>query len=290
MIRLGLRVRREDAEQVLAELLELAPSGVEETDLGDRVEYAIYGPPGELPELPDLRAAAGGALVEVVTTAVDDDWSERWKQFHEPITVGGRLTVRPPWRADHRPRDDEEPRPIEVVIDPGQAFGTGAHATTRLCLELLVEHADAAAGEGGADPGGALDAAPRGPVLDIGTGSGVLAIAAAKLGFGPVHACDNELEAVDAARENAAVNGVEIDVSRLDLRRVLANLLRPLLLTLAGRDDWTPPRVLIASGLLRAEADEIAQAFAARGLVERDRRISGDWAALLLDVGHHHRG
>ena len=88
MIRLAIRVRREDAEIALAELLELAPSGVEERDLGGVIEYAVYGPPGELPELPDLTAAVGGALVEIVTEEIDDDWHERWKAFHKPVAVG----------------------------------------------------------------------------------------------------------------------------------------------------------------------------------------------------------
>jgi ribosomal protein L11 methyltransferase len=141
VIRLALRVRRADAELVLAELLSLAPAGVEESDVGaDVVEYAVYGAPGELPELPELpelRAAAGDALVDVATTEVADDWAERWRAFHEPVTVGGRLHVRAPW---HPPGP---PGAHDIVIDPGQAFGTGAHATTRMCLELLLELGDA---------------------------------------------------------------------------------------------------------------------------------------------------
>ena len=133
MIRLAVRVRRADAELVLAELLELAPSGVEEVELGDEiVEYAVYGAPGELPELPDLRAAAGSALVELSTTEIADDWAERWREFHRPLVLEGALTVRPPWEPPGE-------TPIDLVIDPGQAFGTGAHATTRLCLELMLE-------------------------------------------------------------------------------------------------------------------------------------------------------
>ena len=98
MIRLAVRVRREQAELVLAEWLELAPGGVEEVGLGDTiVEYAVYGAPGELPALPDLEASAGGALVEVVSREVADDWSERWREFHRPVVIGDRLTVRPPW-------------------------------------------------------------------------------------------------------------------------------------------------------------------------------------------------
>jgi ribosomal protein L11 methyltransferase len=270
MIRLAVRVRREDAELALAELVALAPGGgLEEVDLGDRVEYAIYGAEGELPALPDLEAAAGDALVEVVTTQVEDDWAERWRAFHKPVVAGG-LFVRAPW---HAPAQDGMP---EVVVDPGQAFGTGAHDTTRLCLELLE----------------AVDPA-LGGVMDVGCGSGVLAIAAARRGFSPVAGVDHDPLAVDAARHNAEANGVTLDVWRHDLLRdgpvpgapvVLANLLRPLLLRVA-QDGFSGPRpeVLVASGLLRREADEVAAAFAARlGLVEEARAEGGDWAALRL--------
>jgi ribosomal protein L11 methyltransferase len=266
MIRLAVRVRREDAELALAELLALAPGGVEERDVGEDVEYAVYGAPGELPELPDLRAAAGDALVEVTTSEVADDWADRWRRFHVPVVVGaGRLRIRPPWSAP-------DPTLPEVVVDPGRAFGTGAHATTRLCLELLLE----------LEPGGAL--------VDLGSGSGVLAIAAAKLGWAPVLAVDHDPVSVAATAENARANGVEVGVARMDLRSdrlptaptVTANLLRPLLLTLAGRLPEPPPHALVASGLLGHEAGEVADAFAAHGLHETARREDGHWAALLL--------
>src|SRR3954453_5025692 len=134
MIRLAVRVRCEDAEVALAELLALAPSGVEEVDVPGEsvVEYAVYGAPGELPALPDVGAAAGEALVEVRTSEVGDDWAERWPAFHKPVLVTHRLLVRAPWHAG------SEGALPEVVIDPGQAFGTGAHAPTRTCLELLL--------------------------------------------------------------------------------------------------------------------------------------------------------
>jgi ribosomal protein L11 methyltransferase len=268
VIRLAVRVRREDADVVLAELLELAPGGVEEAEVApDVVEYAVYGAPGELPELPDVQAAAGGALVEVVTTEVADDWADRWRAFHRPIEIAGRLYVRPPW-------EPARPDLMDVVIDPGQAFGTGAHHTTRLCLELLAQE----------PPGGA--------VMDLGSGSGVLAIAAAKLGFGPVAGVDHELESVRATADNARANGVVVAVDRFDLIRggpaptaplVLANLLRPLLLCVARAGfAGEPPRTLIASGLLAHEADEVAAAFAPHGLVEAERRHGGEWAALRL--------
>ena len=274
MIRLAIRVVAADAELVLAELLELAPSGVEENELPDgRIEYAVYGAAGELPALPDLEAAAGGALVEIVTSEVDDDWDQQWKAFHKPVSIenGGRvLRVRPPWEQADGGSDQ-----IDLVVDPGQAFGTGAHATTRLCLELL------------------LGLEPDGGCVDLGCGSGVLAIAAAKLGWGPVHGLDHEAESVQATIENAAVNGVAVTAERFDLRRdglvpsaplVLANLLLPLLLEVASAGfDQEPPQLMIASGLLIEQVDEVAKAFAdAHGLLELDRRISGDWAALLL--------
>jgi ribosomal protein L11 methyltransferase len=266
LIRLALRVEREHAEVVLAELLELAPGGVEESEEGDVVEYAVYGAPGELPALPDLRAAAGGAPVEVTTSEVPDDWDERWKAFHQPVQIGG-LVVRPPWTA---PR----PQLLDVVIDPAQAFGTGAHPTTRLCLELLLE----------LEPAGAL--------VDVGCGSGVLAIAAARLGWGPVLGVDHEREAVQATLDNAAVNGVAVRARRHDLLRdgpapgaptILANLLRPLLLRVA-QDGFAgaQPDVLVASGLLAHEGDEVAAAFARQGLHETARRQGGEWVALLL--------
>jgi ribosomal protein L11 methyltransferase len=295
VIRLAIRVQRAQAELVLAELLELAPTGVEEVEVGEGiVEYAVYGASGELPNLPDLRAAAGDALVEISTSETADDWQQRWRQFHRPVlidpprpTVEGvgaipALHVRPPWELD----EVASPEPVEeIVLDPGQAFGTGAHATTRMCLELLLELAAAGLAHG--------------PALDVGCGSGVLAIAAARLGFAPVLALDHEAESVKAARENAAVNHVEMAVERFDLRRqelpwlgtsgregaevvVLANLLLPLLLELAGTMIQAPGQ-LIASGLLKEQADQVSEAFAKRfGLGERLRLERGEWAALWL--------
>src|SRR6202042_3209521 len=215
---------------------------------------------------------------------------------HAPRARGGHcLFVRPPWE---RPSDRADA--LEIVIDPAQAFGTGAHATTRMCLELLLE---LTATEGA-----------RYPVLDVGSGSGVLAIAALKLGYSNVLALDNDRESVRAILANAAVNDVELEARCFDLRReslpwlvgdgdlkgvpvalsaptkidggkpdtgqvMLANLLRPLLIDLAEKIAQpgvpVPPAHLdlIASGLLREQADEVAEVFAKRlGLSERARR------------------
>jgi ribosomal protein L11 methyltransferase len=269
LLRLAIRVDRDHAELVLAELLELAPSGIEEVDISDQlVEYAVYGAPGELPSLPDLQAAAGGALVQVSTSEVAGDWAQRWREFHRPLVLGDRLTVRPPWE----PAGETE---LDVVIDPGQAFGTGAHATTRLCLELLL----CSAGGGGS----------HGSCVDLGCGSGVLAIVAALLGYAPVLALDFDPLAVQATAANAAVNGVALDVRRFDLRTeqtpdadlVLANVLAGPLLAWAGMQERLPAR-LILSGLLAGETDRVAGAYAARGMTVVERRVHGDWAALLL--------
>jgi ribosomal protein L11 methyltransferase len=217
----------------------------------------------------DVRAAAGDVLVDVTTEEIPDDWGERWKVWHRPVDVAWnfrRLRVRPPWEPAAGAAGG-----MDLVIDPGQAFGTGAHATTRLCLELLLE----------------LD--PAGPFADWGCGSGVLAIAAARLGYDPVLAVDHDPASIDATIENAAVNGVTLDVERVNLRErpgpwaptVCANLVRPLLLDVARLLE-RPPAQLIVSGLLRDEADEVAAAFALHGLAERDRRSAAEWSALRL--------
>jgi ribosomal protein L11 methyltransferase len=263
VIRLAIRVRREQSEVVLAELLELAPSGVEEVDRDGIVEYAVYGAPGELPALPDLRAAAGGSLVEISTDEVSDDWTDRWREFHKPLVLHGSLTVRPPWEPPGQ-------TPIDLVIDPGRAFGTGAHATTRMCLELM------------------LSLPAQRAFVDLGCGSGVLAIAAARLGYGPVLAVDNDPAAVESTQANAAANGVGLEARRVDLRTdsvplaptVVANLVTSLLIQCAPGLGRGADRV-IASGVLAEEAERVAEALALSGLPERARRRDGEWVALL---------
>jgi len=256
---------------VLADLVELAPGGVEEERGNGYVEYAIYGAPGELPALPNLRAVAGEGLVEVTSAEVPDNWADRWRDFHKPMLIGDRLWVRPSWEA---PREGT----IDLVVDPGQAFGTGAHPTTRMCLELLLELAES-------QP-------TRGRLADWGTGSGVLAIAAAKLGFGPIVACDHEPAALEAAASNAGANGVELELVRINLRAepppvaptAVANLTAPILRELAQRVD-PAPELLICSGLLAAEGDSLRDAFRRHGLVERERRTEGEWVAVSLHEG-----
>ncbi len=271
MIRLAVRCAPEYAENVMANLLELAPNGLEEERGPGWVEYAIYGPPGEVPDVGELQAAAGGSLVDVTTTSVPDDWADRWADFHRPIEVAGRIGVRPSWW-------DSKEGMIDVVVDPGRAFGTGGHPTTRLCLALLVE----------------LERAGQatGPIADWGTGSGVLGISAAKLGWSPITGCDRELASLETAQANAEANGVEMSIERVDVREgpppvartvvanLTGNLLRDCAQHLAGAGE--APETLVCSGMLEGEVDEVAEAFAAAGMAESRRMVEGGWGALLL--------
>lgn len=273
MIRLAVRCSAEHAELALAQLLELAPTGIEEVHDGDIVEYAIYGPPGEVPTLPDLKVAVGDALVEVRTEEVPDDWHERWRDFHHAVMIGDRVLLRPSWEEVEVPTGV-----LEIVLDPGQAFGTGSHPTTRLCAELL------------------LDVPVGGEVVDLGCGSGVLAIEAALLGFGPVRCYDFDQLAVDATVANAAANSVQLTTERFDLRDglpplapvVVANLMRPLLLVICAQIEQMTAahgiEQLILSGLLDEEADELSAAFCSLGLTEQGRISSGGWTGLYLST------
>ena len=165
-------------------MLELFPEGFEEVDGHDGVELVAYTDGAGQ----ERFAAVFGA---VAGRDVPSDWHDRWRLFHRGARVGP-LWVGPPW-------EESPPDLIPVVVDPGRAFGTGAHPTTRLCLELLAE-------------------LPRGSLVDVGCGSGVIAIAAVKLGFAPVTGIDVDAQAVQVAHQNAVANGVDLDLRALDAR------------------------------------------------------------------------
>ncbi len=224
--RLSIRVRgNAEAELLRARLLELVPAGFEERESEDGLELAAYVP---LEDVEALLEALPAADVE----PVPEGWEDAWRSFHHPVTAGG-LWVGPPW--------EEAPDPARaVVIDPGRAFGTGAHPTTRLCVELLAA------------------TTPRGSLLDVGCGSGVLAIAGARLGFAPVVAVDVDAVAVETTRVNSAANGVAVDAFLVDAEAeplpaadvAVANvLLRPVEAILARLDG----REAITSGYLVGE-------------------------------------
>jgi ribosomal protein L11 methyltransferase len=204
-------------------MLEIFPEGFEEVDRLGGIELAAYtNAAGE----ERMWAFFGGGRA----ADVDDGWEERWRAFHRPIRVG-RLWVGPPW-------EHVDDGALAVVIDPGRAFGTGSHQTTQLCLAALQE----------------LE--PR-SLLDIGCGSGVLAVAAALLGFAPIVAVDVEPPAVEATRANATANGVELDARLIGEHDplpaadvVLANISLASVESLPARIDCT---TLVTSGYLISE-------------------------------------
>jgi ribosomal protein L11 methyltransferase len=258
LIRLAVRVRADRAEVALAELLPLLGAGAEEREVDGDVEYSFY-----VDEPPSYELDALTDVIDVRSEPVAEGWETRWHEFLRPVRVG-ELVVRPPWI---------DGDPADLVIDPGVYFGAGTHATTRICLELLLR-----------EP-------PRGAICDWGSGTGVLAIAAARLGWGPVTAVELEPGAVDVIRANAARNGVEVEARVGDLRAgapwaptVLANLPKPILLEIAGRLDrlahhLAPETRIIASGMLAAETEEVVAAF---GLRERRRLEVEGWAGVVL--------
>jgi ribosomal protein L11 methyltransferase len=271
LVRLGIRVRREQAEVALAALLPILQHGAEETEPDqDEVEYAVYAPRAELPAEADIRDLAGDALIDVTLTDVEPGWERRWHQYLEPVEVASgarRLRIRPPWQPAGGDRGV-----LEIVIDPAELFGAGTHPTTQLCLELLLE----------------LDA--EGPLCDWGAGSGILAVTAARLGFSPVEAVEVMPDGLEAIQRNAAANGVAVRTHWRNLAgtpapwapTVTANLTLDLHQEIAASVLERPPERMIASGVLAARADVVGEAYARHGLVEAERRIQGDWAAVLL--------
>jgi ribosomal protein L11 methyltransferase len=236
------------AEPARATLLELCPLGFEEHESGEGLELTAYvDAAGEA----DLRRA----FRHVVASDLAPGWEEAWRRFHRPVRVG-RLWVGPPWETP--PRDA-----LGIVVDPGRAFGTGAHPTTRLCLELLLEHEPTS-------------------LLDVGCGSGVLAIAAARIGWTPVIALDWEEASIQATRSNALANAVNVDVRLADglhaplpeTGLVVANIDRASVEALASR--VSAPR-LLSSGYLAADRIETA------GWRLRTRRELDGWAADLIE-------
>jgi ribosomal protein L11 methyltransferase len=256
LVRLGIQVRADRAEVALAHLLPLLGGGAEERVLEDVVEYSLYAPAGELPRRGDIRALVGDALVDVVAEPVPEGWERRWHDYLRPVRVGS-LVVRPPWI---------EGDADDLVIDPSVYFGAGTHPTTQLCLELLQE------------------IEPRGALCDWGAGTGVLAIAAARLGWEPVTAVELEAGALETISVNAASNHVAVTTRWVDLTTTQAPWTRVVVANLPGNVLCAvmierPPELLIASGVLAREAGEVAAVFAMR---EQERRTHGEWAAVVL--------
>ena len=237
-----------EAEVARAVFVDLFPAGFEERDRRGGLELAAYT---------DAAGAAEvrGGFGDAAECEVTPGWEERWRDFHRPVRVGP-LWIGPAWEVP--PQDA-----IAVMIEPARAFGTGGHPTTRLCLELLVELRSE------------LGAAS---VVDLGCGSGVLAVAAALLGYRPVGAIDVDAAAVEETRRNAAVNRASVDVSLADALTTelppadvaVANIAREPIEALAPRLRC---RMLVASGYLEKEPTGLA------GFRHVRRRVADGWAA-----------
>lgn len=267
-----VEVPAESAEAVANYLVELGSPGLASEEGAERIALVAYfehdGPLEDLRRyLAELALAPEAAIATRWIT--DANWAENWKQHFTPIAVGRRLYVCPPWSAT------PPPGRVAVVIDPGMAFGTGHHATTRGCLELLERHVPAACSA----------------ALDVGTGSGVLAIALARLGVPRVIAVDTDACARAAAAENITRNHVAAaiaivpsleEVAGGPFPLVLANLQLDTLCALAARLTAVtePGSVLIASGLLGPETPAFRRAYAA--WTESERIEDGEWTSLAL--------
>lgn len=229
-------------------MLELFPEGFEELERPGVLELAAY------------TDAAGAtslwrAFGEYSWSEVPEDWQHRWREFHRAVEVAG-LWVGPPWL-------EPPPGKVAIVVDPGRAFGTGAHPTTKLCLQLIAELTPEVGSRS---------------LVDVGCGSGVLSIAAAKLGFDPVHAIDHDEATLASARENARVNGTTLDFRLLEALEdplpaadvAVANISATVVEALAGRVDANR---LITSGYLASETLEMS------GRRPIGRRELDGWAA-----------
>jgi ribosomal protein L11 methyltransferase len=239
-------VPEDEAEIARARLLPLAPAGFEESAREGRVELAVYGEQA----LEDRMRSLFG---DVVSAEVEPGWEDAWRAFHRPVRAGG-VWIGPPW--------ETAPEGPALVVDPGRAFGTGAHPTTRGCIELLAQE-------------------QRVAVLDAGCGSGVIAGVAALLGFSPVHARDVDPVAVEATRETAGANGLEVAAAQADVLRdelpdvalVVANIELAAVEELLSR---RPAARAIVSGYYASDAPSVP------GWRREDRVVVEEWAADLL--------
>jgi ribosomal protein L11 methyltransferase len=265
-LELTLRVDAAGLEEVLDAVLPALPGGLHVRNDGDAVELAILASPGT-PGEEDLRALAGPGLIGLGTRQASDDWRERRLERYEPLIVAGRFLLRPDWAPP-----GDAPELTEIVLEQSSAFGTGLHPTTQACLAILAE----------------LE--PAGVFVDVGCGSGVLSIAAAKLGWKPVLAVDIEPTSVASAGRNAQRNGVELGVSRVDVASepapagdTLAANVPPVVHV--GLAEHLPrrPSTLVASGFKPDEIPAVAGAWEElHGLEVADEVRANEWSVLVM--------
>lgn len=201
----------------------------------------------------------------------EQDWENEWKKYYKPVPVGKRIIIKPQWE-----EIDDESRDVVIELDPGMAFGTGTHETTRMCLALLEEYVT-----------------PESTLLDIGTGSGILSVGAAKLGCGKIVASDIDSVAVKVAKENAELNGVadQIDIRCCDLTTgisgkysiVVANIIADavIMLSESAANFMADGGVYITSGIIEHRIDDVKEALTKYGFkIDRILR-EGEWAAIV---------
>lgn len=263
---------------------------VEEQPAGQRPILRAFFPDALRPSALETRVRAyltslnalglATAAAPTITALADRNWAEAWREHFRPLPVGRRLCVAPPW--DVPAASDR----LVLIIEPGRAFGTGHHGSTAGCLDLLER---------------ALDAARFEIAIDLGTGSGILAVAAARLGVARVVAVDEDPDAIAAAGANAERNGVAAridcrlgDAARLDLAPaslVLANLLTAAHLKLGQRYRrlLTAGGTLVVGGILDTEADVVRAALSAHDLVPTETCSIDGWSTLELRAPVHDR-
>ncbi len=264
MLAFRLDVARDQTDRALATLAELGTTGIEELEDGDVVRWLVFFP--ESAQDLESSLARLGRCAPYVSPEVD--WVARFRENFRGFDAGG-FRIEPEWN-----RDSIAPGPRTLIVDPGQAFGTGTHESTRLCLAAL----EAAAQQ-----------RPLGSLLDLGTGSGILAIAAERLGAHPVLGIDNDSDAVLSGKRHARLNSALIHVVVGDLARplrarfdtVIANLMAPLLVERGVEiiEACATGGRIILSGLLRDDLPVIRSHFGTRSI----ETIDGEWAAVALE-------
>lgn len=307
----SLRVDGELAEAVADVLARFAPNGVateqgvrftNEEDEGTAdgpITVCAYLPVDESLEETRRRIEESLGYLGVIRPLprlvfrpiADQNWMEAWKQHYKPIPVGQRLIILPAWL------EGGDQGRVPIRIDPGMAFGTGTHPTTQLCLELVqkaLENRNPPAETGRSDTGIT--------VIDVGCGSGILSIAALKLGAARALAVDIDDDAINNAHHNADINGIgselvlgigsveEVLAGKFGTRQgqlVLANILAPViirLLDLGLADLVAPGGEIVLSGILEDQAERVLEAAHTHGLQMKSRHQLGDWVALLMSV------
>lgn len=281
-VRIDISCPADVAEELAFDLAEAFGTGVEITAAGVRMYLAEESFSKKWTQvlerlLNGFRPSAelSFPLTYSYSTIVEEDWTEGWKKDLKPLRIGRRFVVSPTWETVGSDADR-----VIIRIDPGRAFGTGHHATTRLCLEWLEES------------GMMYPAKGSSSFLDVGTGSGILAIAAALAGFVRVVAVDTDPEAIEVAAENVRINGmagrVQLKLGSVATRErfdvVIANIQSNPLIgmaqALAGR--VADSGRLVLSGILAEQREQVRAAFAAHGVEPLDEKVAGEWCLLVF--------